>query len=278
MSCKFFELGFDKFRFNLPLELFKFEIDDRRPIEQGYEAAKFQQVSRKKPTVYEKKLMGIKDRAYAKQRLVSITCQDIENALIRTHYYCPVTHDELTFSEGLLTDWSVDRVDNTRGYEPDNIVVVSSQVNRAKSNLDLEQMITVCFKKYPDYGELNEEEWFRMVSFYFTRMKLSAGMSFSKLLGKEKGRLERFVLFQMTCVKDKYAVKLLSLIKAQIGVSSLARVIKLGRKRLMKKGVLNDHTLYGSDKLMRMFSPVVCQIKSNPDTFDSCLLNCMYRQ
>ncbi len=51
-----------------------------------------------------------------------------------------MTQDELTFSESLLTDWSVDRVDNTRGYEPDNIVVVSSQVNRAKSNLDLEQM------------------------------------------------------------------------------------------------------------------------------------------
>jgi len=54
--------------------------------------------------------------------------------------------------------------------------------------------------------------FYNIVSF-----KLSADMSFSKLLGKEKGSL-RILFFQITCVKDKYSVKLLLLIEEQKGL------------------------------------------------------------
>jgi hypothetical protein len=78
-----------------------------------------------------------------------------------------------------LVDWSIDRIDNTRGYEPDNIVVVSVKVNQAKRYLNLDEMIAVCFKTYSDFGDLVELEWFRMVSFYYTKINLSGEVLFS---------------------------------------------------------------------------------------------------
>ena len=277
MSCRFFELGFDKYRYDFPLELWRFPIEVRKSIAEGYDAAELQQASRKRPTIYEKKLMTIKGRAYAKGLTVSISAQDLENELLKTHYCCPVTKERFTFSGGLLTDWSIDRVDNTRGYKPDNIVVVSAKANQAKSNLDLEQMIAVCFNTYPDTGDLEVIEWFRMVSFYYTRMKLSGAISFSQLLAKEEGRLEYFIFLQLTCANDDSSERLISLIRKRTEKRNLEALIKLGRKRLKKQGRFNRASLFGSDKLCSKFNPVIDQVKRHPEVFDHYLLDCMYR-
>jgi hypothetical protein len=45
MNCHFFELGFDKYRFDLPLELSIFPIAVRKSIADGFQAAEIQQVS-----------------------------------------------------------------------------------------------------------------------------------------------------------------------------------------------------------------------------------------
>jgi hypothetical protein len=93
MNCHFFELGFDKYRFDLPLELSIFPIAVRKAIADGFQAAEIQQVSRRRPTIYEKKLITLKSRAYVKGLSVSVSSQDLENELLKTHYCCPVSQE-----------------------------------------------------------------------------------------------------------------------------------------------------------------------------------------
>jgi hypothetical protein len=277
MNCQFFELGFDKYRFILPLELVRFPFEVRELIDTGYRAAEFQQVSRKRATLYEKKLMTLKSRAYVKGLSVTVRAQDLENELLKTHYCCPVSQERFTFSGGMLTDWSIDRIDNTRGYEPDNIVVVSVKVNQAKSDLNLDEMIAVCFKTYPNYRDLKELEWFRMVSFYYNKMTLSGELSFTDLLDKEKGQLEYFVFLQLAYVKDTSAKRLLKLVKNGVIKSNLDPLLKLARKRVMKRKYLSEEVLFSSPKLCLALTPVLSLIRHNKTVFDGYLLDCMYR-
>jgi hypothetical protein len=277
MTCQFFELGFDKYRFILPLELVRFPFEVRELIEKGYRAAEIQQVSRRKPTIYDKKLMTVKDRGLVKGLVVSVTAKELENELLKSHYNCPVTHERFTFSDGLLSDWSIDRIDNNRGYEPGNIVVVSVKVNQAKSNLNLNEMIEVCFKTYPNYRDLEELEWFRMVGFYYNKMTLSGELRFTDLLDKEKGRLEYFVFLQLAYVKDSSSKQFFNLLKKYIQKSEYAPLLKLARKRVMKRQYLSDEVLFSSPKLCLALVPVLSLIRHNKTIFDGCLLDCMYR-
>jgi len=62
---------------------------------------------------------------------------------------CPVLNIPLCFNVGSAKDnsYSVDRIDSTKGYTPDNIVVVSNRVNKLKSNANYEEMEKI-FKFY----------------------------------------------------------------------------------------------------------------------------------
>jgi len=55
---------------------------------------------------------------------------------------CPVLGIPLKFNTECPDDnsYSVDRIDSSKGYEPDNIVVVSARANTLKSNATLEEM------------------------------------------------------------------------------------------------------------------------------------------
>ncbi len=277
MNCNFFELGFDKYRFFLPLELVRFPFEVRESIDEGYRAAEMQQVSRRKPTIYEKKLMTVKDRGFVKGLVVTVTAKDLENELLKSYYRCPVTQERFTYSDGLLSDWSIDRIDNTGGYVPENIVVVSVKVNQAKSNLNLDEMIGVCFKTYPNYRDLEELEWFRMVSFYYTKMRLSGELSFINLLDKEKGRLEYFVFLQLAYVKDSSSKRLLKVVKNEIIKNDFDPLLKLARKRVMKRKYLSNEVLFSSPKLCLALEPVMRLIRSDEKLFNRYLLDCMYR-
>ena len=100
-----------------------------------------QKVTQKKPDRYENKLLTLRDRALTKGLDVTLTVNDLRDKLQQTQGYCPITGNPFTFAEHNAIDWSVDRVDNTRGYCPDNIVIVSVTANQAKSDLDLSGII-----------------------------------------------------------------------------------------------------------------------------------------
>jgi hypothetical protein len=104
-----FEIGFDHFRFQLQY---------RETIRHGLEAARIQNITKKRPDLYEKKLLGIRDRALIKNLDVTITVDDLYHQLKIAGDVCPITLKSFTYAENDATDWSVDRINNQRGYTP----------------------------------------------------------------------------------------------------------------------------------------------------------------
>jgi hypothetical protein len=79
----------------------------------------------------------VRDRAKRKGLEFSITRDDI---LIPTH--CPILGIELFNTPRRKTDNtpSLDRIDNTKGYIPGNIHVISDRANRIKSNATVAEL------------------------------------------------------------------------------------------------------------------------------------------
>lgn len=75
---------------------------------------------------------------------------------------CPVTHEKMTFGEMELSDWSIERADNTRGYVPGNIIVISTRANKAKSDHDLEALYDFALGKVKN-DLLTISQWRRLV-------------------------------------------------------------------------------------------------------------------
>ena len=55
---------------------------------------------------------------------------------------CPILGIELGIAEGIAADFSpsLDRIDSTKGYTKDNIVVISYRANRIKNDSSLEEI------------------------------------------------------------------------------------------------------------------------------------------
>ena len=81
-------------------------------------------------------------KASAKKRNIecSLTIVDLNNLMFPIR--CPVLGLELKFHRGKALDnsYSIDRIDSSRGYHIDNIVVISHRANKLKSNATLEEM------------------------------------------------------------------------------------------------------------------------------------------
>jgi len=71
----------------------------------------------------------------------TITLEDIA-ARWRSH--CPLLRVQMSMSDGDRdTSPSLDRIDSSRGYTPDNIWVISTRANRIKNNATLEEFETI---------------------------------------------------------------------------------------------------------------------------------------
>lgn len=92
---------------------------------------------------YERKVMQA--RISAHRRNISFAV-DVINAEFLKRIdveYCPITRVRLTHSSGLDTDWSVDRIDNRRGYIAGNLAIMSTGANREKNSLNFEGLAAV---------------------------------------------------------------------------------------------------------------------------------------
>jgi hypothetical protein len=78
----------------------------------------------------------------AKRRGIEFDLKFEDLALLSIPVTCPALGIPLKKARGRRTDNSpsVDRIDSTKGYLPDNIVVVSWRANKIKSNATLDEL------------------------------------------------------------------------------------------------------------------------------------------
>ena len=68
--------------------------------------------------------------------VITITIDDVLRILQKQKYKCVYTGVKLSWEYNNPYKASIDRIDSSKGYTPDNIQIVSFIVNQAKSNLD----------------------------------------------------------------------------------------------------------------------------------------------
>lgn len=272
-----FEIGFDHYRFALPLDISRFQDRYRQDIRDGFEAARQQRVSRKKPDLFEKKLLSIRDRALVKGLSVSITSDDLRKELEKTNGICPVTNIPFTFADNDARDWSVDRIDNHGGYCPNNIVIVSVAANQAKSDLDLSEIIKTALAPHPLKDELlSGEEWFRMAQIYFQKMKLAKPLRFCQLLSKTQTLYDQLVFLQLFHSKHQKSRVFLKQLEKYTSKDAIRRAGKLASKRVYHRADIDVKVLYDSPKLYEIVKSFIKVINSHSKEFDVLLMNCLF--
>ena len=271
-----FEIGFDHYRFDLPLDIARFADHHRQQIRYGYDAAKMQSITKKRPDLYESKLLTLRDRALSKGLDVSITTNDLRARLQLTQGCCPITGKSFTFAEHKATDWSVDRVDNKRGYCLENIEIVSVIANQAKSDLDLSGIIKQALGKTKPGSLLSEAEWFRMARFYYQKMTLLKPLSMCKLLSDSQPIYDHIVLMQLFKSDAKQAKPFLQTLQKYSSKETVSKASKLTQKRIYHRATIEVEVLYDSPKLYKWMQSFIKAINAHSTEFDSLLMECMF--
>lgn len=272
-----FEIGFDHYRFNLPLDIVRFPDQYRKDVRNGFDAAKIQNVSKKKADIFEKKLLSIRDRGLVKGLIVSITVDDLRYEFKKTRGICPITGIAFTFAEHTETNWSVDRINNDLGYFSDNIVIISVVANQAKSDLDLSGIIKKSLATHqPENQLLTEKEWFRMAQFYFKKMNLSKPLNFCQLLSNTQSLFDELIFMQLFHYKCDKSQNFLKHLERYISKDVINKSAKLARKRIYHRAYIDMEVLYASPKLYCSVQSFIKVIKSHNKEFDPLLMNCLF--
>lgn len=81
-------------------------------------------------------------KSSAKKRGIPFSLEKIDLFYLSFPITCPILGMPLKFNRGKqeANSYSFDRIDSNKGYEIDNIVVVSWQANRLKNNATLEEL------------------------------------------------------------------------------------------------------------------------------------------
>lgn len=276
MTSLAFEIGFDHYRFGLPLEISRFQDCHRPQIRYGYEAAKIQKVTQKKPDIFDKKLLAIRDRAIVKGLEVSISKHDLREKLTEAGESCPITGQHFTFAEHNATDWSVDRIDNARGYCSDNIVIVSTIANQAKGDLDLAGLIKQALGKGRSDDLLTPREWIRMARFYYHKLNMQKPLCFCRMLAESESLYDQIVFLQLFKNEEKRANAFLKRLEKYNGRDCVSKAKKLTHKRVYQHADLDVEVLYASPKLYRWVQGFKNTINAHSTEFDVLLMDCMF--
>lgn len=132
-----FLIGEDYARYGLPQP-----EESNSAFADGYRYGRTQHSRPKTPDRFVRKWLQVRLNAWRRNRHVDaaltpefLRAIDVER--------CPVSGVVLTHGTGADTDWSVDRVDNDGGYTPQNLMLVSTRVNRAKGALDILSLLRI---------------------------------------------------------------------------------------------------------------------------------------
>lgn len=98
--------------------------------------------------------------------------RDIDTSVLTAHLLqsidvevCPIMRETLTHSQNTAMDWSVERIDNTVGYVPGNLAIISRLANEAKythGSLELIRIARMCSNTGHLYVGLDSRQWARL--------------------------------------------------------------------------------------------------------------------
>ena len=97
--------------------------------------------------VYKKNLkelwQQLKQSAAKRKISFSLTLNDLNS--LSFPVTCPILGLELKFNKDKAADnsYSIDRIDSSRGYEIDNIIVISQKANRIKNNATSDELAKI---------------------------------------------------------------------------------------------------------------------------------------
>jgi len=90
---------------------------------------------------------------------VEITPDDIWNQFIKQNKKCALTGWDLDCNFDLkLNNISVDRIDSSKHYTPDNIQIIHKKLNQCKMDLTMEQLYLFCKSAYFNLKEMYNEK------------------------------------------------------------------------------------------------------------------------
>ena len=127
----------------------------------GWKAAQERAVNKKRADRYVKKWLQLRLGAFRRGKEFA---SDVTPAYLRaidvTH--CPILLKPMTHGKKISDlNWSIDRIDNRRGYERGNLAVISTYANSIKSNLSYED-VERNEVSGPLGGQLERGHWERM--------------------------------------------------------------------------------------------------------------------
>ena len=277
MSNLAFEIGFDHYRFDLALDLSCFGNEHLQQVQYGFEAGKIQNVSKRHINKFEKKILSIRDRCLKNGYEVTITASDLIEKLQQTNGVCPITEEPFTFALQELTDWSVDRVDNTRGYCPDNIEIVSVKANKAKGDLDLVHIIEQAVCKINPNSLLSQRQWYLLGRFYYERLTLTEPLYMAGILLSSPEIFFKVICLPFFMPNEKCSRNFLQLLSQHSSKEIVMKTQKLITKRRKISAYKGLQLVLRSPKVCDTIFSFFTVIADNYLEFDEILTVCFFQ-
>ena len=189
---------------------------------------------------------------------------------------CPITKQPLTYAENNESDWSVDRIDNGCGYIPENIVILSTIANQAKTDMDLSGIIKKSLGKTQPDDLLTASEWHQMARFYYHKLKMQKPLCISLLLSESQPLFDQMVFLQLFKRQNQHSKALLRKLEIFLGKHLVAKATKLTCKRVYHRADMDIEVLYDSPKLYKWVQAFVAAINAHRAEFDGLLMDCMF--
>jgi hypothetical protein len=92
--------------------------------------------------MYDERVLYSRLKASAKKRNIPFDLTVSQLYSLSWPVTCPILNIPLRFNKGLVQDnsYSIDRIDNSKGYSIDNIIIISYKANRLKNNGTIEEL------------------------------------------------------------------------------------------------------------------------------------------
>ena len=89
-------------------------------------------------------LRNAKNSAAKRQQVFALTVSDIAKCWEQQHGICAYSGRQMTLEAGHLETVSIERIDSTVGYIPENTILVCQAINRMKSDFSLTDFHALC--------------------------------------------------------------------------------------------------------------------------------------